>query len=61
MINLEAFHALLDDARHAIGHAMSMAAQGYTIGSERELSRASTALEAARRMFDDKEVPNAQA
>ena len=58
MIDLDKFHAYLDDARHAIGHAMSMAAQGLTINSEQELSRAISALDAARRMFDDKEVPN---
>ena len=61
MINLEAFHAHLDDARHAIGHAMSMAAQGYTIHPEQELSRAIAALDAARRMFNDEEVHNGQA
>ena len=59
MINLETFHAHLDSARHAIGHALSMAAQGYTIGSEQELSRAIAALDTARHMFDDKEVPDA--
>lgn len=56
MINLETFHAHLDSAIHAIGHAMSMAAQGYTISSEQELSRAIAALDTARYMFDDKEA-----
>jgi hypothetical protein len=59
MINLETFRAHLESARHSIGHAMAHAAQGYTISSEQELSRAIAALDAARRMFDDKEVPDA--
>ena len=58
MIDLKIFHAHLDSARHAIGHAMSMAAQGLTINSENELLQAISELDAARRMFDDKEAPN---
>ena len=37
---------------------MSMAAQGLTINSENELLQAISELDAARRMFDDKEAPN---
>ena len=59
MIDLKIFHAHLDSARHAIGHAMSMAAQGLTINSEQELQRAIAELDAARRMFYDKEEPDA--
>lgn len=59
MIDLETFRAHLDSGRHAIGHAMSMAAQGYTIAAEQELLQAIAALDVARRMFDDKEGPNA--
>ena len=59
MINLETFHAYLDSARHAIGHAMDYAARGYTIIPERELQQAIAALETARKMLDDKEGSDA--
>ena len=59
MINLEIFRAHLESARHSIGHAMDYAARGYTIVPEQELSRAIAALDTARHMFDDKEVPDA--
>ena len=58
MIDLEIFRTHLESARHSIGHAMAHAAQGYTISAEQELLQAIAALDAARRMFDDKESPN---
>ena len=59
MINLETFRAHLESARHSIGHAMTHAAQGYTIAPEQELVQATAALDAARRMLDDKEGSDA--
>lgn len=59
MIDLERFRAHLESARHSIGHAMALAAQGYTISTEQELIQAIAALDTARRMFDDKEDSNA--
>lgn len=58
MIDLEIFRTHLESARHSIGHAMAHAAQGYTISAEQELLQAIAALDAARRMFDDKEAAN---
>lgn len=59
MIDLERFRAHLESARHSIGHAMAHAAQGYTLSTEQELIQAIAALDTAREMLDDKEVPDA--
>lgn len=58
MLNLEIFRAHLESARHSIGHALAHAAQGYTIAPEQELKLAIAALDAARKMLDDKEAAN---
>ena len=59
MLNLEIFRAHLESARHSIGHALAHAAQGYTIAPEQELTLAIVALDAARKMLDDKEGSDA--
>ena len=58
MLNLEIFRAHLESARHSVGHAMSHAAQGYTIAAEQDLLEAIASLDTARKMLDDKEAPN---
>ena len=59
MIDLERFRAHLEYARHAIGHAMARAAQGYTLSTEQELIQAIAALDTARKMLYDKEGSDA--
>ena len=58
MIDLKIFRTHLESARHSIGHAMALTAQGYTISAEQELLQAIAALDTARSMFDDKEAAN---
>ncbi len=60
MLNLEIFRAHLESARHSIGHAFAHAAQGYTIAPEQELTLDIAALDAARKMLDDKEGSEVQ-
>ena len=55
-IPLEILHSHLESANHSIGHAMAHAAQGYTLEAEKDLSLAIASLEAAQRMFSEKEV-----
>ncbi len=59
MLNLEIFRAHLESARNSIGHALAHAAQGYTIAPEQELELAIAALDAARKMLDNKEGSDA--
>ena len=53
MTKLEAYRTHLESARHSLGHAMSHAAQGYTIHAEQDLELAVESINTAHKMLGD--------